>query len=97
MHFNSDSGNSDLGRVKIYPRDTEFNVVFQDAVVLAKRYGSNGVLVVKTKPYQQFPGAWYIKGFDGRFSYQTILHRVEENHTRGNFARRDCYVISVPT
>ncbi len=95
LHFNSDSGDRDLGRHKKYPRDTDFNVVFQDAVVLARRYGSNGVLVVRTKPYGEFPGAWYIKGFDGKASYQTILHKVEENHTSGKFARRDCYVISV--
>ena len=96
LHFNTDSGHRDLGRVKSYPRDTDFNVVFEDAIVLAKRYGSNGVLVVKTKPYQKFPGAWYIKGFDGQISYQTILHTVEENHTRGLHRRRDCYLISVP-
>jgi hypothetical protein len=93
--FNSDTGSRDLGSERSFPRETPEYVIIKTAIELARKHGGNAVTVVRTKPYGSKPGAWYIKGFKNRFSYEELRSKIDENIILGKFARRECWLIRV--
>jgi hypothetical protein len=93
--YNSDTGSRDLGAELNYTRETPEEVVLAKAVELARTHGTNGVLVIRTQPYNGKPGSWYIKGFSSRFSYDDLRAKVQANIDAGKFTRRECWLIRV--
>lgn len=39
------------------------------------------------------PGAWYLKGFNGKFSYEEIKTKIENNLSEKKHSKRVCYLI----
>ena len=39
------------------------------------------------------PGAWYLKGFNGKFIYEEIKIKIENNLKEGKHPKRVCYLI----
>ena len=87
--YESDSGNRDLSTSmrldKNIPRDD----------ILMKAKELKALLVVKTSYVnEQKPGAWYIKGYNGRHpSYKEIKLKIEQNVINKKYKKRECYLI----
>ena len=94
--YNSDTGSRrDLGSERTYPRETPEDVIIEKAIELAKKNGSDSVVVIRTKPYGKKPGAWYIKGFATRFSYEDLRAKIQANVVANEYTRRDCWLIRI--
>ena len=39
------------------------------------------------------PGKWYLKGFNGKFSYEEIKTKIENNLRERKHSKRVCYLI----
>ena len=88
-----DSGNRDLGREKRLDRSIPEEDIVAMGKTLATKHGINHFLIVRTSPYRGKPGAWYIKGFDGRVSYDDIVHKIQRNSENNMYSRRECIVV----
>ena len=91
--FNSDTGSRDLGSEHSFPRETPEYIIIKKAIDMASAYGSNSVVIIRTKPYGTKPGAWYIKGYNNRFSYEELRAKIDKNVSLGKFERRECWLI----
>jgi len=86
--YNSDSGDRDLGKEYPYNKDTPFDDILQIAI------GLHAPLIVKTSYVNEDkPGAWYIKGFQNRFTYEEIKSKIEKNVKDKKHSKRECYLI----
>jgi hypothetical protein len=95
-HFlfaHTDSGNRDLGRAKRLDRSIPEEDIVAMGKTLATKYGVNYFLIVRTSPYRGKSGAWYIKGFDGRVSYDDIVSKIERNVENNMYSRRECIMV----
>ena len=81
--FQSDSGNRDLSE-KMYDASYNLNDLIQIGI---KR--KNPFTIVKTSV-----GTWYMKGVNGKYSYQEIKQRILENTDQKKHTKRTCYLIS---
>jgi hypothetical protein len=93
--YDTDTGNRDLGSDKSYPIGTPEDEITNEAINLASEYGSDVVVIIKTSPYGSKPGAWYIKGYKGKYTYETIEQTLEDNQRNGKFTRRKCKLIKL--
>ena len=86
--YNSDTGNWDLSTQRVMSKDTPFMVVLQ------KAYELKAVLIVKTSYINNVkPGAWYIKGYNTRYTYEQIKSQIEDNVKNEKHIKRICYLI----
>lgn len=93
QYASADSGNRDLGRQKRLDRNMPEEDIVAMGKTLARKYGVNYFLVVRTSPYHGKPGAWYIKGFDGRVSYDDIADKIKRNLENNMYSRRECIMV----
>jgi hypothetical protein len=93
--FNTDTGNRDLGREKTYSRDTPQDIVENIIRAHALINPNRVAIAVLTSPYKNKPGQWYIKGFDGKFTYEEILQKINRNEQTGLFPQRRSILIKV--
>jgi hypothetical protein len=87
VRYNSDSGDRDLSTHITLSRDIPFIQVLQ------KAYELKAHLIVLTSAYQESPGSWYIKGYNGKFSYNEIKLKIEQNVNDKKYSKRICYLI----
>jgi hypothetical protein len=95
--YNSDSGNRGLGKEVTFATNkyTEADII-QKALEFMRSYGTRTALIVRTSPYGRKPGAWYIKGFQPRYSdYEDIKRKVEANMMAGRHSRRECILVRI--
>lgn len=87
--YNCDSGNRDLSSEKSYKGDIPFVEILQKAINL------NAFLIVKSSYINDNrPGAWYIKGYNKRFTYEQIKSKIDENVKNKKYTKRICYLIT---
>ena len=86
--YNSDSGTRDLSTEKSYDKDIPFIEILKIANEL------KAPLIVKTSYINDDkPGAWYIKGYNNKFTYDEIKSKIEENVENRKYNKRICYLI----
>ena len=87
--YKSDSGNRDLSTSMRLDK----NILYEDILMKAKEL--KALLIVRTSYVnEQKPGAWYIKGYNGRHpSYEEIKLKIEQNVTNKKYKKRECYLI----
>ena len=91
--YRGDYGNRDLGREKPLDRNMPREDVLAIGIEEATKHGVNYFLMVRTSQYRGKPGAWYIKGFDGRVSYNDIVSKVERNVENNKYSTRECIIV----
>ena len=88
IRYNSDSGNRDLSTEKSFSSKLTFMEILQKANDIKAQ------LISKTNYINnKNPGAWYLKGFNGKYSYEDIKIKIENNLREGKHAKRVCYLI----
>jgi hypothetical protein len=86
--YNSDTGTRDLSTEKSYNKDTPFIEILKIANKL------KAPLIVKTSYINDDkPGAWYIKGYNNKLTYDEIKSKIEENVENRKYNKRICYLI----
>tara|TARA_Y100000591_G_C21562858_1_gene559458 strand:- start:78 stop:362 length:285 start_codon:yes stop_codon:yes gene_type:complete len=86
--YNSDSGNRNLSTEKSFSPDLTFMEILQKANEIKAQ------LIVKTNYINEGrPGRWYLKGFNGKFSFEEIKNKIENNLREGKHSKRVCYLI----
>ena len=88
IKYSSDTGNWDLGGHIVLKNDIPF------IEVLKKAYDKKAILIVKTNYVDDNrPGAWYIKGYNSKYTYDEIKSKIEDNIKHNEFSKRICYLI----
>jgi hypothetical protein len=88
IRYNSDSGNRDLSTEK------SFSSVLTFMEILQKANEIKAHLIVKTNYMsEKRPGKWYLKGFNGKYRYEEIKEKIENNLSEGKHSKRVCYLI----
>jgi hypothetical protein len=86
--YNSDSGTRDLSSEKKYSKDVSYEEIKKIAIELGAH-----LIVLTSYTSEAKPGAWYIKGYNKRFSFEEIKHKIEENVKNKKHRKRKCYLI----
>mgnify|MGYP003682583827 CR=1 FL=1 len=88
IRYNSDTGNRDLSTEKSFPKSLTFMEILQKANELKAH------LIVKTNYVNENrPGAWYLKGYNGKFYYDEIKAKIEKNLEDGKHKTRISYLV----
>ena len=88
IRYNSDSGSRDLSTEKSFSSILSFMEILQKANEIKAH------LIVKTNYVNKDkPGKWYLKGFNGKFKYEEIKDKIENNIKEGKHKKRVCYLI----
>ena len=88
IRYNSDSGNRDLSSEKSFSPNLTFMEILQKANEL------RAYLIVKTNYVNKNrPGKWYLKGYNGKYSYDEIKSKIEMNLKEGKHKTRISYLI----
>jgi hypothetical protein len=88
IRYNSDSGSRDLSTEKSFSSKLTFMEILQKANEIKAH------LISKTNYINEDrPGKWYLKGFNGKFGYEEIKEKIENNLREGKHSKRVCYLI----
>jgi hypothetical protein len=88
IQYNSDSGSRDLSTEKSFSSKLTFMEILQKANEIKAH------LISKTNYINEDrPGKWYLKGFNGKFGYEEIKEKIENNLREGKHSKRVCYLI----
>jgi hypothetical protein len=92
LKYNSDSNRQherfDLGKQEKFDKIIPLNDILRIAIEMRAPLVSKTSYVSEEKP-----GAWYIKGWQQKVSYDEIKRRIEENVELGKHTKRICYLI----
>ena len=88
IRYNRDSGSRDLSTEKSFSSKLTFMEILQKANEIKAH------LISKTNYINEDrPGKWYLKGFNGKFSYEEIKTKIENNLRERKHSKRVCYLI----
>tara|TARA_B100001123_G_C15334006_1_gene1032149 strand:+ start:1096 stop:1380 length:285 start_codon:yes stop_codon:yes gene_type:complete len=86
--YNTDSGSRDLSTEKSFDNTLTFIEILQEA------YKMKAYVITKTIYVNEHKqGKWYVKGFNGKFTYLEIKDKIEKNLLEGKYPNRLCYLI----
>jgi hypothetical protein len=92
IKYNSDSNGQherfDLGKQEKFDKNIPLNDILRIAIERKASLISRTSYISEEKP-----GAWYIKGWQQKISYNDIKRRIEENVELGKHTKRICYLI----
>lgn len=102
--FNTDISNAQSGEcfdivgetIRVIQKSYESSLSFEDILKIARK--TNAPIIIRTLPYGNKTGRWYIKDvkwnedYGDKFEY--IKYICNKNHAEQKWKRRECFLIN---